>query len=132
MERIMVDTSAIYALLDSSDNFHKQAVSFLKALSLSQNLVLVTNFIVAESHALLANRPGPEIAGQWLKGLCWPIERVTIEDENRAREIIYSHTGKSFSFTDATTFAVMERLGIKNAPAFDQHFTQYGLNLYNL
>ncbi|WP_018085198.1 DNA recombination protein RmuC [Desulfurispora thermophila] len=49
-------------------------------------MVLITNLILAESHTLLANRLGHGIARQWLKGLCWPIERVTIEDENRARE----------------------------------------------
>gem|GEM_PF-6379042 len=35
---------------------------------------------------------------------------------------------KSFSYTDATTFTVMERLRIANVLAFDQHFVQYGFN----
>lgn len=130
MERIMVDTSAIYALLDRSDYNHPQAVATLKEISRNQKIILITNFIVAETHALLANRLGPELARTWLKGLCWPVERITEEDENKAREIIFNFLDKNFSYTDATTFAVMERLGITSVLAFDQHFAQYGFNLY--
>jgi predicted nucleic acid-binding protein len=45
-------------------------------------------------------------------------------------EFIFTYTDKSFSYTDATTFAVMERLGINEALAFDQHFPQYGFLPY--
>ncbi|KUK09978.1 MAG: putative ribonuclease VapC [Clostridia bacterium 41_269] len=88
-------------------------------------MVVITNFIVAECHALLFSRSGPEIARSWLKGLCWPVERVTEENEQRAQEIIFTHVDKTFSYTDVTTFAVMERLGISTVLAFDQHFSQY-------
>jgi len=131
LERIMVDTSAIYALLDGSDSMHGQAVLFFNELSKKQVTIVVTNFMVAECHALLANRLGSEIARAWLEGLCWPIERVTEEDENRAREIIATYADKSFTYCDAAAFAVMERLEINRALAFDQHFIQYGFTLYN-
>ncbi|MDH7578285.1 MAG: PIN domain-containing protein [Bacillota bacterium] len=119
MEKIMVDTSAIYALLDRSDNQHQKAVSILQEISKKQLAVVITNFIVAECHALLSSRLGPEIARSWLKGLCWPVERVTEDDEQRAQEIIFTYVDKTFSYTDATTFAVMERLGISAVLAFD-------------
>ena len=85
---------------------------------------------MAECHALLANRLSPEIARSWLKGLCWPVERVTEEDEEKAKEIILTYVDKTFSYTDATTFAVMERLRLSEALAFDQHFSQYGFIPY--
>jgi len=44
-------------------------------------------------------------------------------------DIICSYEDKAFSFTDATTFAVAERLGIRRAFAFDKHFAQFGLTL---
>lgn len=45
------------------------------------------------------------------------------------RDIFYSNALsfiKEFSFTDCTTFAVMERLKIPAAFTFDEHFRQYG------
>lgn len=130
MEKIMIDTSAIYALLDKSDNLHQQSFALFQELSTKPVTVVITNFILAECHALLANRLSPEIARSWLKGLCWPVERITEEDEQRAKEIIFTYIDKSFSYTDATTFAVMERLGINEVLAFDQHFPQYGFIPY--
>lgn len=129
MERVAVDTSAIYALLDRGDRNHTAAVAAFRELGRKRVPIFVTNFIVAECHALILVRLGAELAREWLASLCWPIERVGEADENRAREIIATYTDKSFSYTDATTFAVMERLGVSRALAYDSHFTQYGLTV---
>ena len=51
--------------------------------------------------------------------------RVAEIDEERAREIIVSHDDKDYTFTDATSFAVMERLGITRAASFDRDFAVY-------
>ena len=45
-----------------------------------------------------------------------------------AWQIILRYQDKDFSYVDATSFAVMERLGIRDAFAFDGHFEQYSLN----
>jgi predicted nucleic acid-binding protein len=124
-----VDTSAVYALIDRDDTYHRKAVSLLRSLSRRGLNPLLTNFIVAESHALLLSRLGAEVARDWLLRQIWPVERVTPQDEGKGREIIQKYIDKTFSYTDATSFAVMERLGIKEALAFDPHFRQYGLKL---
>ncbi|WP_338825184.1 type II toxin-antitoxin system VapC family toxin [Neomoorella humiferrea] len=126
MEKIMVDTSAIYALIDRSDDWHEKAKNLFKRLSEQDVDLILTNFILAETHALILSRIGHELAREWVKNLVWKIERVKEEDEKRAREIIIAYKDKSFSYTDATTFAVMERLKLNVALAFDNHFTQFG------
>jgi len=127
--QLLVDTSAVYALIDRDDTYHRKAVSLLRSLPRRGLNPLLTNFIVAESHALLLSRLGAEVARDWLLRQIWPVERVTPQDEGKAREIIQKYIDKTFSYTDATSFAAMERLGIKEALAFDPHFRQYGLKL---
>lgn len=132
MARILVDTSAVFALLDRSDASHSRARGTLEDLRRRRVEPVLTNFIVAESHALLLTRLGEEIARRWLLTNAWPIERISEDDEERARAILAKYTDKAFSYTDASSFAVMERLGLKSAFAFDPHFRQYGFQVVGL
>ena len=129
MAQVFVDTSAVFALLDRSDANHKAAASGLKTLRARRTTPLLTNFVVAESHALLLARIGADVARSWLLANVWTIERVSAEDEAAARQIVARYTDKTFSYTDATSFAVMTRLRIRTAFAFDPHFRRYGFQL---
>lgn len=128
MAHVLVDTSAVFALVDRADANHLSAKATLTALRQRRASPLLTNFIVAESHALLLARVSADVARAWLLGNAWAIERVTQEDEAVARRIMGRYVDKSFSYTDATSFAVMERLGVRSAFAFDPHFAQYGFD----
>lgn len=57
--------------------------------------------------------------------------RLDVEDELRAREIVEIYDDRDFSLTGATSFAVMERLGLATA-FFDRHLVQYGLRSLGL
>ena len=78
---------------------------------------------------LLLSRLGAGIARDWLTKQLWSVEPITPADVKKAKEIIQNYTDKEFSYTDATSFAVMERLVLPAAFAFDVHFKQYGLKL---
>jgi predicted nucleic acid-binding protein len=127
--QVLVDTSAVYALMDRNDAYHRKAVSILRSLPRRGLIPFLTNFIIAECHALLLSRLSAEIAREWLLKQVWPVERVNIQDEDKARAIIRRYTDKTFSYTDATSFAVMERFGLTESFAFDPHFRQYGLTV---
>jgi len=129
MAQVLADTSAVYALIDRDDSYHRKAANILRSLPRRGITLLLTNFVVAESHALLLSRLGADMARDWLFKQIWPVERVNPQDEERAREIINRYTDKTFSYTDATSFAVMERLHLGEAFAFDPHFQQYGFRL---
>jgi predicted nucleic acid-binding protein len=129
---VFVDTGAIYAMLDRDDANHAAARRTFKTLKKRRLQPLLTNFVVAETHALLIARLDGAIARRWLLGNVWPVERVTEDDESRARAIIARYTDKSFTYTDATSFAVMERRGLTTAFAFDAHFRQYGFQVVGL
>jgi predicted nucleic acid-binding protein len=115
--------------MDRADIHHHKATGILRALPRRGLTPLLTNFIVAECHSLLLSRLGADRAREWLAKQIWPIESVTPVDEKKAKEIIQRYLDKSFSYTDATSFAVMERLNLREAFAFDPHFRQYGFKL---
>ena len=130
MALILVDTSAVYALIDRDDRNHAPAKAKLKALKRQKLEPFLTNFLVAETHALLLSRLGIDVARQWLLANVWRIESVIPSDEQKARDIIRTYVDKDFSYTDASSFAVMERLGLETAFTFDRHFKQYGFDLH--
>jgi len=93
--------------------------------------LVTTNAVVYEAHALVLNRAreGREAGVRFLDAMesdICEVVRVTSEDDARARAILRSHEDKSYSFCDALSFVVMERLGVPEAIAFDRHFREYG------
>lgn len=52
--------------------------------------------------------------------------RVTEGDERRAREIIVRYADQTPSFTDATSFAIMERQHFHVVATFDDDFSTFG------
>src|SRR6266542_3221500 len=126
MRQVFVDTGAFYAALNRKDQYHREA-AMLFALAVTEAWrMLTSNFVVAETHALVLTRLGRDLAAEWLRSVPADVIRVTEQDEAKARRIIFSYRDKEFSYCDATSFTVMERLRIRSAMAFDPHFAQYG------
>jgi predicted nucleic acid-binding protein len=91
-----------------------------------------TNVLLIESHALILSVLGRTWAAQFLTDMHEShtvILRVRAADEARAQQILFQYTDKDFSFADATSFAVMERLAIRLAFTFDRDFAQYGFTV---
>lgn len=132
IRRVFVDTSAYFALAVPQDADHRSAVALVEQLSHLPVRLFTTNLVVAETHGLLIVRRNRAVAATFLRDIdksTTTIVRVSPADERRAREIIFQYDDKDFSLTDASTFAVMERLGITRAFTFDRHFAQYGLTV---
>lgn len=128
----LVDTGAYFALSDTKETRHPLARTVFERLTKERWRLYTTNFIIAETHALLLTRLGYQAALRFMERVdssSIAIIRVTEDDERRAREIIRQYNDKKFSFTDATSFVVMARLGIPYAFTFDRNFTQYGLTV---
>src|SRR3990167_6723048 len=123
--RVLIDTSAYFALSDVGETRHPAANAVRLRLIAERWRLFTTNFIAAETHALLLSRLGYPFALRFLDDLdqsSTEVVRVTSPDERRAREIIRHYDDKAFSFTDATSFALMERLAIPCAFTFDRNF----------
>jgi len=54
------------------------------------------------------------------------LEWIAPADVGRAWEIFATYQDKGWSFTDCVSRAVIDRLGLATAFAFDEHFRQFG------
>lgn len=123
---VFVDTSALAALINRHDQHHSEAVAIHTRLVQQKMSGVISNFVLAETHALLIVRVGSQIAREWLIDFDMPIYRITPEDEEKAVQIIRQYKESSFSYCDACSFGLMERLELQYAFAFDSHFREYG------
>jgi hypothetical protein len=129
--RVFVDTGGFFAVLVAEDAHHAHAACLFGLAKREIWRLVTTNAVVYETHALLVNRVrnGREVALAFIAsidaGLAL-VERVRIEDDQSAVVILRGQEDKTYSFCDALSFAVMERLEIDRVIAFDRHFHDYG------
>ena len=124
-----IDTSAFIALRDNKDVNHLKAKHYLNGIKSKKTPLLTTNFVFDEVYTFFSRFHDVAIEmGEYIRNSPGVINyyRITAEDENRAWEIAKNYRDKTFSFTDCTSFAVCERLKIKDVFAFDEHFKQFG------
>lgn len=89
-----------------------------------------TDLILVETLNLVRVRLGHSHAVRLGRQLFNPalttVLKVTEQDVAQAWRLFPRYQDKDFSFTDCTSFALMDRLRISTAFAFDLHFHQYG------
>jgi len=127
-----VDTGAYFALAFDGDEDHAEAIAISQRLARERRQLVTTNFVLAETHALLLNRVNRAVALRVLLSILnsnTRIVRISQSDEEMARAILIRYQDKNYSLTDATSFVVMQRLGIQTAFAFDRHFSQHGFTI---
>lgn len=130
MRRVLVDSSAFLSLEDPDERSHKSIRRILGELVSSGARLLTTNFVFDETYTLILVRLGRRRSVAWgesfKEGRLVQLIRVDEAHETRAWELILAYRDKDFSYTDATSFAVAESLGIEEALSLDRHFRQYG------
>lgn len=127
---VFVDTSAIYALLDRSDENHEVAAAAFSRLG-DHELLATHNYVVVESAALVQRRLGTAAARTLFDDLLAPFDLIWVDErihQTAAASMIAS--GKDgISFVDWTSFVVMREHGIDQALAFDEDFARQGFHL---
>lgn len=130
MRLVLIDSSAFLSLEDPSERAHPRVKAALKSLVDARAHLITTNFVFDESYTLILTRQGRRRAIEWgkslLAGKLVRLLRVGEDHEARAWEILTSFEDKDFSYTDATSFAVAESLGIEEVLSLDRHFRQFG------
>jgi uncharacterized protein len=125
---IFVDTSFWAALTAKVDAHHREAVGLLERHE-SQQLV-TSNHVRGETWTLLRRRRGHRSAVAFLDLLertgRLRLEHVPGPLEEEALFWLRRHDEREYSFVDATSFALMRSLGIREALAFDEDFAAAG------
>lgn len=122
-----VDTSFWWGARNRSDRRHAQATALVAA---GVGPVVTSDLVLGEVWTLARRRLGHAAAVdatdaiQALPGLT--IEAVTAADAEAAWAWLRVHDERKYSYVDATSFAIMRRLGLFEAYAFDGDFAAAG------
>ncbi|NEO77925.1 PIN domain-containing protein [Moorena sp. SIO4G3] len=127
-ERLFLDTAFIQALLNKRDQYHHKALELLPRLKNAKE-VWVTEAVLTEvGNALSAvNRV---IAVQFIQQ-CYETKNIYVVSVDtpllqRALQLYYDRSDKSWGLTDCISFAVMKEQGLTDALTTDKHFVQAG------
>lgn len=131
MREVFVDTGCFLALAIAEDPAHARAHELFAQADGECWRLLTTNAVVYETcGVLLVRSRNMRHTSMTFLDLMDEgrilTERVTVADDARARMILRGHRDKTYSYCDALSFSVMERLGISEALSFDRHFREYG------
>ncbi len=123
--RLFVDTSVWYAAADAGDVSNDRA---REILSEELEPLVTTDHVLLETWLLLRHRIHRAAADRFWDGLrsgVANLEVVLASDLESAWRIGEAFRDQDFSITDRTSFAVMERLGLRRVAAFDYDFAVY-------
>lgn len=122
--RAFVDTSVWFAAVNKRDRDHERAKEILGKIQSP----LTSTLVAAEAWRLMAQRLHWDAAESFLAVIrrgAAEVEAVGNPDFEAAWAIGQRFRDQSFSLTDRTSFAVMERLQVHSAASFDNDFAIY-------
>jgi predicted nucleic acid-binding protein len=134
--RLFLDTSAFVAIEDLDDADHRRALEFREEIRRGNTpfrKLYASNYIVDETLTLLRFHCGHHVAVTFRKALetskLVGVLSVTEALEKVAWDMFEKRSDKEYSFTDCTSFALMDAEAIRTAFTFDDHFSQQGYNV---
>lgn len=132
-EPIFVDTSAWIAITNRRDGYHKEADGIFRGLLRDKRLLLTTNWTAYEALSVIKAKAGYVHALSLWKKLN-TLKVVTIiwisrDMESTGLEMFFRYKDKTWGVVDCVSFVVMEKLGCREAFAFDKHFRERELLL---
>jgi predicted nucleic acid-binding protein len=127
---VFVDTSGLYALVEKNDAHHRAARHAVENLVRGGRKLVLTDYIVDETITLSNARSGKRVAMRVLdlveQSAGIRIEWVGSLRFEEATSFFRKHADHGYSFTDCTSFIVMNELELTQALTTDKHFREAG------
>ncbi|MFN2582170.1 MAG: type II toxin-antitoxin system VapC family toxin [Candidatus Dormibacteria bacterium] len=119
----LIDTSALYALMDASDPQHETATAWFDGPGAAEKLI-THNYVVVETAALVQRRLGREASRVLFDALLPRIEVVFVHEalHNVAARLWLSLGRRQSSLVDHVSFELIKHERIAQAFAFDDDF----------
>ena len=134
---VLIDTSALYALVDSRDQYHQTALELLTHARSKNFPIFISNAVIIEAYRLVLNKLGKDNAHKFLNSVLndikngiLKIERMSENDENMGQKIIFDNKGYNLTLTDSINFSIMFRKGIYKMFGFDSDCYIVGLEKF--
>jgi uncharacterized protein len=123
-----VDTSALLALLDADDEFHRKALEAWHRLTEAEAPLVSTNYVVVETVAVAQHRLGLGAVRALVREIL-PVLDVTFAtqvEHDAAMAALLTAGRRRLSLVDCVSFEVMRRQHLQEAFTFDPHFHEQG------
>jgi predicted nucleic acid-binding protein len=130
MKAVFVDTAGWMACADEADPDHERACAARDAALEQGGVLVTTDYVLDETLTLIRKRVGLDAAEAWweqVEGssrIRW--EWIGVTRAEKARQVFFRHRDKDYSFTDCTSYVVMQELRLREALTTDDHFRQMG------
>ena len=123
-----MDTSALLAVLNSSDENHARASRSFRSLVESDDTLVTTSYVLVETVALLQHRFGLGAVSGFQDAMAPVLAVVWVDAELHAEgtAALLTANRRELSLVDCVSFACMRGQGLTRAFHFDRHFREQG------
>jgi len=128
---IFTDTSAFVTLIDADDQHHAAALEAWRTNLSAHVPFLTTNYVAFETFAVLQRRFGLPAAQRFVNRMLPAVTLIWVqpEDHDAGLSLVLAERRRRLSWVDCVSFAVMRRLDLTTAFAFDRDFNDFGFTL---
>jgi len=123
--KVFIDTSAFCALTVPKDQFNSTAKIIYKQIQDKKSYIYSSDYVLDEVYTLLKTRSNHAVSVRFMEEIQKShivILRITEDIEEAAKTIFRQLSDKRLSFTDCTSFALINHFDIEAVFAFDEHF----------
>ncbi|MBF0606503.1 MAG: PIN domain-containing protein [Candidatus Magnetobacterium sp. LHC-1] len=127
---VFTDTSALVAFFSKTDSCHLQAIISLDVIKKHKIKLVISDYVFDETITTILVKGGHRLAVQVgdiiLNGHIFEIAEIDATLKKQAWDYFKKHSDKTYSFTDCTSFVLMNDRDIVHYFSFDEDFKRAG------